>query len=222
MAVGIFLMTNLRTDTDQVQLWVWMFITGLGIGPTLSVFTIIVQNAVPFQKLGVATSNLTFFRQIGGSVGLAIAGTVFGQSLRDQLPGQLKPVLAQITSQVPPQFQAQAQAGLSNLGSGSLDLNNLTGVGQSFGRVVVSGVPAQFQAFLSPFIPQLDRAFNDAFSLAVAGSFTLGVVAAVAALAAALFMREIPLRRTTGAEVPAAQEARRDAAPGIRPAPSTD
>ena len=63
-----------------------MFVTGIGIGPTFSVFTIIVQNAVPFQKLGVATGNLTFFRQIGGSVGLAIAGTVFGQALKDQLP----------------------------------------------------------------------------------------------------------------------------------------
>ena len=222
MAVGILLMTNLRTDTDQPHLWLWMFITGLGIGPTLSVFTIIVQNAVPFQKLGVATSNLTFFRQIGGSVGLAIAGTVFGQSLRDQLPGQLKPVLGQIVSQVPPQFQAQAQAGLSSFGSGSLDLNNLTGVGQSFGHTIVSGVPAQFQVFLSPFIPQLDRAFNDAFSLAVAQSFTLGVVAAIAALAAALVMREIPLRRTTGAEMPAAQQARPGATSGIRPAPSAD
>jgi len=222
MAVGILLMTNLRTDTDQPHLWLWMFITGLGIGPTLSVFTIIVQNAVPFQKLGVATSNLTFFRQIGGSVGLAIAGTVFGQSLRDQLPGQLKPVLGQIVSQVPPQFQAQAQAGLSRFGSGSLDLNNLTGVGQSFGHTIVSGVPAQFQVFLSPFIPQLDRAVNDAFSLAVAQSFTLGVVAAIAALAAALVMREIPLRRTTGAEMPAAQQARPGATSGIRPAPSAD
>jgi len=222
MAVGIVLMTNLRTDTDQPHLWLWMFITGLGIGPTLSVFTIIVQNAVPFQKLGVATSNLTFFRQIGGSVGLAIAGTVFGQSLRDQLPGQLKPVLGQIVSQVPPQFQAQAQAGLSNLGGGSLDLNKLTGVGQSFGHTVVSAVPAQFQVFLSPFIPQLDRAFNDAFSLAVSQSFTLGVVGAVAALATALLMREIPLRRTTGAETAALQGARPGAAPGVRTAPSAD
>ena len=41
---------------------------GIGIGPTLAVFTIVVQNAVPFSKLGVATSNLTFFRQIGGTV----------------------------------------------------------------------------------------------------------------------------------------------------------
>src|SRR3990170_3627765 len=78
MAVGITLMTQLRADTEYPVLFLWMFVTGLGIGPTLSVFTIIVQNAVPFAKLGVATSNLTFFRQIGGSVGLAIAGTLFG------------------------------------------------------------------------------------------------------------------------------------------------
>ena len=66
MSVGLFLMSHIQADTQLPVLWVWMFITGLGIGPTLAVFTIVVQNAVPFSKLGVATSNLTFFRQIGG------------------------------------------------------------------------------------------------------------------------------------------------------------
>ncbi len=86
MAVGLVLMTQLRADTDIPVLWLWMFITGVGIGPTLSVFTIVVQNAVPFSQLGVATSNLTFFRQIGGSVGLAITGTIFGSRLVEELP----------------------------------------------------------------------------------------------------------------------------------------
>ena len=67
------------------MVWVWMFIAGLGVGPTFAVFTIIVQNAVPFQELGVATSNLTFFRQIGGSVGLAIVGTIFGTTFQEDL-----------------------------------------------------------------------------------------------------------------------------------------
>ncbi len=82
MAVGLALMTQLRADTSLPVLWFWMFLTGLGIGPTLAVFTIIVQNAVPFEMLGVATANLTFFRQIGGSVALAIAGTIFGTTLQ--------------------------------------------------------------------------------------------------------------------------------------------
>ena len=59
-------------------LWGWMFVTGLGVGPTFAVFTLIVQNGVPVERLGTATSNLTFFQQVGGTVGLAITGTIFG------------------------------------------------------------------------------------------------------------------------------------------------
>ena len=64
--------------------WLWMFIAGLGVGPTFSVFTIVIQNAVPFRQLGVATSNLTFFRQIGGTIALAFVGTIFGSTFQEQ------------------------------------------------------------------------------------------------------------------------------------------
>ena len=74
-------MTQLTATTPLPIVWFWMFLAGLGVGPTFSVFTIIVQNAVPFHELGVATSNLTFFRQIGGTVALAIVGTIFGHEL---------------------------------------------------------------------------------------------------------------------------------------------
>ena len=73
-ASRLLLMTQLTAETPLPVVWFWMFLAGLGVGPTFSVFTIVVQNAVPFSVLGVATSNLTFFRQIGGSVALAIVG----------------------------------------------------------------------------------------------------------------------------------------------------
>ena len=79
-AFGLYLMTNFRADTDVMTVWLWMFIAGLGIGPSFAVFTIVVQSAVAPRMLGAATSALTFFRQVGGSVGLAIAGTIFGTS----------------------------------------------------------------------------------------------------------------------------------------------
>jgi EmrB/QacA subfamily drug resistance transporter len=62
MGVGMLLMTQLTAETPIPVVWLWMFIAGLGVGPTFAVFTLIVQNAVPFHMLGVATSNLTFFR----------------------------------------------------------------------------------------------------------------------------------------------------------------
>ncbi len=215
MTIGITLMTQLRADTPLPMFWLWMFIAGVGIGPTLSVFTIVVQNAVPFKKLGVATSNLTFFRQIGGSVGLAISGTVFGQSLRDQLPSQVGPVFGQIKAAAPPAFQSQFDQFQAN-GAAGLDLNNLTGVGQSFGTAIMDSiakaVPADAQAavkqLFAPFIGQLDAAFHQAFALAIGQTFVLAVGACVVAVLFALVMKDIPLRRSFAPEtVPAGRPA---------------
>lgn len=228
MTVGLLLMTQLRANTQLPLLWAWMFVAGVGLGPTMAVFTIIVQNAVPFAKLGVATSNLTFFRQIGGSVGLAIAGTVFGTALRDELPGQLQPVLRNMEATLPPQLQGSfgqlagnlgaVGGGAGSAGAGGLDLNNLTGVGQSFGKaladVVAGQVPAQaqaaVQALFAPFVSQFDHAFWNAFSLAVSDVFFIGVVTGVLAIGTSLFMAELPLRSTLGPQ----------AAPGTKPQPA--
>src|SRR5258705_4389823 len=77
LIIGMGLMTQLRADTDPLMLAAWMFVAGLGVGPTFAVFTIIVQNAVDFKDLGAATSDLTLFRQIGTTVGIAAAFSLF-------------------------------------------------------------------------------------------------------------------------------------------------
>src|SRR5262245_53055829 len=100
-AVGLYLLTNLRPDTPLWQVWLWMAITGLGVGPTFAVFTLVVQNAVPVRSLGAATSSLTLFQQLGGTIGLAITGTLFGSKLLEEIPRQMTEngVPSQITSQ---------------------------------------------------------------------------------------------------------------------------
>ncbi len=198
MAVGLFLMTNLRADTDLPVMWLWMFITGLGIGPTLSVFTIVVQNAVPFSKLGVATSNLTFFRQVGGSVGLALLGTVFGQRLAEELPKELT------AAGVPEQLVSQLGSG------GGAGAESLIVVGQDLGTTILNLVPEQFRSVVEPLIPNIVLGIHQAFTTAVTATFVVGIVTSVVAFAAALVMRELPLRTTRGhspsaASVPAAE-----------------
>ena len=187
-------------------MFVWMFVTGVGIGPTLSVFTIIVQNAVPFSVLGVATSGLTFFRQIGGTVGLAIAGTVFGNSLLNRLP-------TEIVASLPPELQTQAQQMLGSGANLNVNPNDLTGVGQSFGAAVAAVVPA-----LQPFIPNLDAAFHQAMSLSIADTFLIRIVTAGLAFVSALFMRELPLRQTNAevAAIPAAAGTEETPRPTLR------
>ena len=189
MGIATALMTQLTADTPLPIVWFWMFLAGMGVGPTFAVFTIIVQNAVPFHELGVATSNLTFFRQIGGSVSLAIVGTVFGTSFADKLGPQLS------AAGVPPQVVAGVgQAGAS----GNLDLNKLTGVGVDLGSALLAAIPAEFRAAVEPFITNIVTGIHQAFSLAVAQTFWIGAVAAIVAALAASTMHEHALRTSTG------------------------
>ena len=208
MGMATLLMTQLTADTPLLIVWFWMFLAGLGVGPTFSVFTIIIQNAVPFHQLGVATSNLTFFRQIGGTVALAFVGTIFGTTFQEQLAPQMT------AAGVPPQVVAgfgQATA------SGQIDFNQLTGVG-NLGRAILGAIPDQARPLVEPFIANIVTGIHQAFSLGVAQTFWLGVVAAAIAAVAAATMFELPLRTSSGA-VTAADQAPSGAS---RPAPVSD
>jgi EmrB/QacA subfamily drug resistance transporter len=183
MGVATALMTQLTADTDLLVLSGWMFLAGLGVGPTFSVFTIIVQNAVPFSQLGVATSNLTFFRQIGGSVALAIVGTIFGSSFLEQIAPSM--TAAGVPAPVVDGF-GQATT------SGAIDFNNLTGVGD-LGATILAALPAAVAPAVEPFITNIVAGIHQAFSLAVAQTFWIGVAASIVAAIAAAFMIEHPL-----------------------------
>jgi EmrB/QacA subfamily drug resistance transporter len=231
MSVGIALMTQLTATTDFPVFFLWMFITGVGIGPTLAVFTIVVQNAVPFSKLGVATSNLTFFRQIGGSVGLAIAGTTFATALGEKLPGQLAPVFGEIKATVPPAFQSQFDQLASGGAGGTIDISKATGVGQSFGQAISDAAATaagafgdQVRALFAPHIHDLDLAFFQAFSQAIGQTFVIAVATTIVAVICAAAMHELPLRTTLG-PAPAPAKADGTAAPeaaGYQARPAVD
>jgi EmrB/QacA subfamily drug resistance transporter len=201
MAVGLFLLSNLHADTPVPVLWAWMFVAGVGIGPTFAVFTLIVQNGVPLARLGTATSNLTFFQQVGGTVGLAITGTIFASTMAEQVPRQIA------AAQVPPEL-AQAMAG------GGIDPGQLTGVGD-IGATLLGVVPEAVRAQVEPFIPALVDAIYEAFSLATANTFTVGIVSAIAAAAVVLLLRDVPV--TASQPSPESQPA--GARGGAMPAP---
>ena len=205
MAVAMGLMTQLRSDTPIPVVWFWMFIAGLGVGPTFAVFTLVVQNAVPFNMLGVATSNLTFFRQIGGSVALAIVGTVFGTAFQNQIAPSM--TAAGVPDQIVQGFGQAAS-------SGQVDLNRLTGTGD-LGQTILTSLPDAIRAAVEPFIANLVAGIHDAFSLAVASTFWIGVGAAILAAIAAAGMEELALRQHTPAQAAAAAkaEAQRPAVP---------
>jgi EmrB/QacA subfamily drug resistance transporter len=180
MAAGLLLLTNLRADTPIPLVWAWMFLTGIGVGPSFAVFALVVQNSVPLERLGTATSNLTFFQSVGGTVGLAITGTVFGTTLAEQAPRQLA------VAGLPPGLVA-------GLSGGGANPDAVTGVGD-LGAAILAQVPAAFRSQVEPYIPAIVDAIHQAISIATANTFLIGIVASLAAAGLVLLLREVPVR----------------------------
>ena len=85
MAVGYLVLTFLTVDKPLWFLMIAMFLIGLGLGQLMQTLTIASQNSVEAHQMGVATSASTFFRQIGGTLGVAVLLSV----LFSVLPGNI-------------------------------------------------------------------------------------------------------------------------------------
>ncbi|MFI8914714.1 MFS transporter [Streptomyces sp. NPDC053513] len=92
--LGMWLLSRMDTDTPRLQHSLWQAVLGTGIGLVMPVLVLAVQNSVRPADLGTATSAHTYFRQIGGSVGAAVFGTLFASRLDDALGDRLAGVLA--------------------------------------------------------------------------------------------------------------------------------
>ena len=117
LVAGVFGLSRLSTETEFSTVIVLMVVCGLGVGPTLPLFPLAVQNAVDVRRLGQATSATQFFRQIGGAVGTAALGAVLALTLVTALgPGAAagrRPVEGAVPSAetvLPPEPVRQAYA----------------------------------------------------------------------------------------------------------------
>ncbi|MEV8067360.1 MFS transporter [Streptomyces sp. NPDC085995] len=114
-AVGMWLLSRLETDTPRLHYSLWMAVLGAGIGLVMPVLVLAVQNSVRPADLGTATSANNYFRQIGGSVGAAVFGTLFAgrltDALRDRLPARAGAALPDAES-ITPQAVRALPAGL--------------------------------------------------------------------------------------------------------------
>jgi EmrB/QacA subfamily drug resistance transporter len=108
MAFGLLLLSRLGVGSSVWTASVYMLVVGLGIGMVMQVLVLAVQNSVDHRLMGVATSGAMLFRQIGGSIGVALFGAIFANrlsaNLAERLPGIRLPKTADpaAVSQLPP------------------------------------------------------------------------------------------------------------------------
>jgi EmrB/QacA subfamily drug resistance transporter len=89
ICLGLLLLSQMTTTTHYWQVIVYNILMGLGLGISFPVFTLSIQNEVPYNMLGVATSSNTFLRSFGGAVGLAILGAIMNNRFLSGFIGQI-------------------------------------------------------------------------------------------------------------------------------------
>ena len=179
---GTFLLVRLDASSGYAQLLIAMLVLGLGVGSGFSVYTTIVQNVYP-NKIGTASSTLVFFRQLGGTIGLAAMGSVLVSSyvpaFHAALPGTLRHWLP---ARIPGVFDNPLIL---------LSPDALSRVRAAFGGYGAQGTAA-YNILLEAVKTGLAQSVHDVF--------VLSLVVILSGLIAVFFLREIPLRERKKAD----------------------
>lgn len=182
MALGTWFISRMTADTSYSMAVVYIVIAGIGAGIIMPLYTIAVQNAVPYTVMGVATSSTAFIRSLAGAMGLAIFGSAlnnrFATEFTTHLPTEVKAIVPPETldrlvhnpqALVSPQAQEQLRAFFEQLGTQGT---------------------AMFEEMLELLRASLSSALSEVFFI--------GFIVIVASWLANLFIKEIPLRKHHG------------------------
>ncbi len=118
MLIGFYSMTQLDV-TSSTEDVVWrMLLLGIGLGPTIPLLNLAMQNAIPFAYMGTAVANRQFFQQLGQAVGAAVFGVILTTTLTTQITIQTSPIV----NALPTEYRQQVQAfDLKEAAAGSSD-----------------------------------------------------------------------------------------------------
>ncbi len=165
-AVGLFAISTISGATSYASLVLPMIAMGFGMAAVFTSTSIATQNAVEFRDLGVATATIMFFRSLGGSLGLALFGTILTSTVRDEVPKQLGITADEAVSMI---REPEEIAALAETSRNAVVESLATGVGNIYlvcAGVMVVGFVA---SILLPELPLRQRAgLSDALEDAAA------------------------------------------------------
>jgi len=180
MATGMGLLSTMTVETSYARAVFYIVVTGLGLGVTMPLYTIAVQNAVPYAVMGVATSSTAFFRSIGGAFGLAVFGSVMNNRFASELINGVSAEAKEVISPEPLGSLAHNPQALINPEA----QEELMGFFEPLGE--------QGAALFDQVLETLKLALNSAITLV----FLIGLGVVIVAWVVNLFIKEIPLRKS--------------------------
>jgi len=169
-----------------------MIVFGLGLGPAMSVFSLVIQNAVAPTQLGVVTASNQLFRNLGGTIGVAIMGTLMNHGITSRFKDQAATGQGVDLSKFDPAVQEQ----LAAFQNPQVLLN------QPKLEEAINQAPAQMHDLLLKMVDNL----KDALSHSLGIIFLYGAALLLIGFILTFFLKEIPLRTSIGKSKPEPQK----------------
>lgn len=191
MIAGSILLSRLHYDTPFWYVGISMFVLGAGVGMLMQNLVLVVQNTTEVRNLGVATSAVTFFRSLGGTIGVAVMGSILGTAVADGIEDGI--------AGLPPEQQLEAAR---TLGGGTIpQISQLpeflrviveSAYGTGVGSVFLAAVPLAIVTLMAvAFLPNISLGTQNAIQRAKAEGSTDGAAPAAAGGARAEHVREL-------------------------------
>ncbi len=195
LLVGYLYMISYNADMPFWQMSIGMLVIGMGLGQLMQTLTLVAQQSVQASDIGVATSSATFFRQMGGTLGVAVFISILFNSLGDTIGRAFKDkkILADITA------AAQDPAVLADPNNVAFLQSLAEGGGSALGDQLKTD-----SSFLNTIDPRLARPFEVGFAESAVQVFVWGSVAVAIAFVLSFFIKAPPLRETSAAQEAAA------------------
>lgn len=199
LLIGYLYMISYNADMPYWQMSIGMLIIGMGLGQLMQTLTLVAQQSVQASDIGVATSSATFFRQMGGTLGVAVFISILFNSLADTIGNAFKnkQILADITA------AAQDPAVLANPDN----FEFLKALADSESSTALSDQLKTDSSFLNTIDPRLARPFEVGFAESAVQVFVWGSVAVAVAFVLSFFIKAPALRETSAAQEAAAAAA---------------
>jgi EmrB/QacA subfamily drug resistance transporter len=197
LSLGYLYLTSFNVDTEYWQASIGMVLIGLGLGQLMQTLTLAAQNSVPASEIGVATASATFFRQMGGTLGVAVFISILFNNLVDTIPAAFK--------RLDVQEGIKAALGDPAVTSNPNNAEFIKSL-QTGDMAALAGKLNTDSSFLNNLDPRLARPFLIGFADAGVTVFAIAAAVVAVAIVIAIFTRA-PALRTQSAAQEAAQAA---------------
>ncbi|MFX0580102.1 MDR family MFS transporter [Nocardia nepalensis] len=190
LTLGLFLLHFLNADSPLWVAMIFMVCTGFGLGNLMQPLTLALQNALPPKDMGVSTAAASFFRQIGGTLGVAVFLSILFAQLTPNISTEMK------SAATDPAFQHAVVEGVhsSNPADAALAKGLLAQDTSAAGGVLKDS------SIVQQLNPELARPFKVGFAESMSTVFLSVTGVALLALILVLFWKEVPLRMVSGIE----------------------